>query len=92
MAQMTNINIRMDVELKQQFEAFCADVGLTMTAAFNVFAKKTVRENRIPFDISGDRPNAETAEAIQEVQRMKSDPTFGKTYTDVDQMMEELLR
>lgn len=36
----TNINIRMDAELKQQFENFCSDVGMTMTTAFNLFAKK----------------------------------------------------
>ena len=87
----TNINIRMDSELKQQFEAFCSDVGMTMTTAFNLFAKKVVRENRIPFEISGDIPNAETIEAMNEVQRMKADPTIGRTYSDVDQMMEDLL-
>ena len=27
----TNINIRMDADLKRQFEAFCADMGMTMT-------------------------------------------------------------
>ena len=36
-------------------------------------------------------PNAETREAIKEVKRMKEDPSFGKTYTDVDAMMEDLL-
>ena len=45
----SNINIRMDADLKRQFEAFCADMRMTMTPAFNVFAKKAVRENRIPF-------------------------------------------
>ena len=39
----TNINIRMDADLKRQFEAFCADMGMTMTTAFNVFARKAVR-------------------------------------------------
>ena len=87
----TNINIRMDAELKRQFEEFCDDVGLTMTAAFTVFARKVVREQKIPFEISGDIPNAETIEAIKEVQRMKADPSLGKTYTDVKQMMKELL-
>ncbi len=87
----TNINIRMDADLKRQFEAFCADIGMSMTTAFNVFAKKAVRENRLPFEISGDVPNAETIEAIQEVKKMKADPSLGKTYTDVDQMMEDLL-
>lgn len=87
----TNINIRMDADLKRQFEAFCADMGMTMTTAFNVFAKKAVREYRIPFEIGGDVPNAETIEAIHEVKRMKADHGLGKTYTDIDQMMEELL-
>ena len=84
----TSINIRMDADLKRQFEAFCADMGMTMTTAFNVFARK---EYRIPFEISGDVPNAETVEAIKEVKRMKANPSLGKTYSNVDQMMEELL-
>ena len=67
----TSINIRMDADLKRQFEAFCSDMGMTMTTAFNVFARKAVREYRIPFEISGDVPNAETVEAIKEVKRMK---------------------
>ena len=87
----TNINIRMDSDLKKQFENFCADMGMTMTTAFNIFAKKAVREYRIPFEIGAEIPNAETKEAINEVKRMKADPTLGKTYTDVDEMMRELL-
>ena len=53
MAQ-TNINIRMDSQLKNQFENFCADVGLTMSTAFNVFAKTSVRLQKIPFEISAE--------------------------------------
>ena len=87
----TNINIRMDSDLKRQFESFCADMGMTMTAAFNIFAKKAVREYRIPFEIGAEIPNAETIEAINEAKKMKADPTLGKTYTDVDEMMRELL-
>ena len=87
----TSINIRMDANLKRQFEAFCSDMGMTMTTAINVFARKAVRENRIPFEISGDVPNTETLEAIREVKEMKADPNLGKTYTNVDQMMEDLL-
>ena len=87
----TNVNIRMDSDLKKQFETFCADMGMTMTTAFNVFAKKAVREYRIPFEIGMERPNAETREAIKEVQKMKADPTFGKTYNDDDVMMKDLL-
>ena len=90
MAQ-TNVSIRMDADLKRQFEAFCTDMGMTMTTAINIFAKKAVREYRIPFEIGAEKPNAETLEALAEVKRMKTDPSVGKTYTDVDAMMKELL-
>lgn len=87
----TNINIRMDSDLKKQFEAFCSDMGMTMTTAFNIFAKKAVREYRIPFEIGAEIPNDETKETIREVQRMKADSALGKSYTDVDAMMKDLL-
>lgn len=51
MAQ-TKINIRMDEELKKQFDAFCSEVGMSMTTVFCVFAKTAVRQQKIPFDIS----------------------------------------
>ena len=56
MASGTNINIRMDPQLKEEFAAFCSDVGLTMTAAFVLFAKKCVTGHRIPFTIGDDLP------------------------------------
>ena len=90
MAQ-TNINIRMDEQLKKQFDHLCNELGMNMTTAFNIFAKTMVRQQRIPFEVSLETPNAETREAIQEVQRMKADPKLGKSYSDVDQMMEDLL-
>lgn len=52
----TNVNIRMDKNLKEQFDKFCKDVGMTMTTAFCIFAKKSVREQRIPFEITADDP------------------------------------
>ena len=41
--------------------------------------------------INYDIPNAETIAAIEEVQKMKSDHTIGKTYSNVDEMMRDLL-
>lgn len=89
--KMTTVSIRMNAELKQQFESFCNDMGLTMTAAMNLFARKTVREYRIPFEIGGERPNADTLEAMREVEDMKKHPERYKGYTDVDVMFKEIL-
>ncbi len=49
---MMNVSVRMDNETKIEFEKFCKEVGLSISGAFNLFAKKVVRERRIPFDIS----------------------------------------
>ncbi len=48
------INFRMDKELKSNMEAVCKDMGMTMTTALTIFAKKVCRERRIPFEVSAD--------------------------------------
>ena len=40
-----------------------------MTTAFTIFAKKAVREYRIPFEVSGETPNAETRKALDDARR-----------------------
>mgnify|MGYP001127415199 FL=1 len=53
MSQAT-ISIRIDSELKKNLEVVCADLGLNITTAFTIFAKKMVREQRVPFDVAID--------------------------------------
>lgn len=53
MSQAT-ISIRIDSELKKNMELVCSDLGLNITTAFTIFAKKMVREQRVPFDVAID--------------------------------------
>ena len=53
MAQ-TLVNFRIDEKTKKQMEEICSELGITMSTAFNIFAKKVIREKRIPFDVSID--------------------------------------
>ncbi len=48
------VNFRMDADLKKSMESVCSDMGLSMTTAFTIFAKKVSREKRIPFEVSAD--------------------------------------
>lgn len=86
MAQ-TNVNIRMDETLKQQFERLCNELGLNMSTAFNVFAKTMVRQQRIPFEIALNTPNAETLTAIDDVNHGRN---LSKTFHSVEELMEDL--
>ena len=54
MAQAVNVNFRMDADLKQSMEQVCSELGMSLTTAFTIFAKKVSREKRIPFEVSVD--------------------------------------
>ena len=51
MGQAT-FSVRMDENLKNDFDSLCEDFGMSMTTAINVFARAVVRERRIPFEIA----------------------------------------
>ena len=87
----TNITMRIDEDLKSQLQELVSNLGMDMTTFFTISAKQAVREQRIPFAISMDVPNEETKAAIEEVCQMKKNPSLGKSYTDVDEMIKELL-
>lgn len=51
MAQAT-FSVRMDENLKRQFDALCSEFGMNASTAINVFARAVVREKKIPFEIA----------------------------------------
>ena len=50
--EQSTISIRIDSQLKKDFEEFCKNVGMNMTTAISIFATTVVKEQRIPFEIS----------------------------------------
>ena len=71
MAQ-TNVSIRIDEDVKRKFDAICDELGMSMSTAFNIFAKAVIRQGGIPFDLSLSRPSAETLEAIADVNQRRN--------------------
>lgn len=51
---MATVSIKMDDVTKTKFSEFCDSVGLTTSAVINMFAKRVVRDNKIPFEITGE--------------------------------------
>ena len=72
---MTNLNIRLDKEDKLRAESIFKSLGMNMTTAVTLFLKTVIRTNGIPFDLTLNTPNQETAEAIAEGRRMVADST-----------------
>ena len=48
---MTTVSVRMDENLKRDFDEICNELGLSMTTAITMLAKKMTREKRIPFEV-----------------------------------------
>ena len=86
MAQ-TNVNIRMDESTKQAFDSFCNEIGLSVSSAFNIFAKTVVREQRIPFELTTGVPNDETRRAIENVRKGER---LSRGFQSVSELMEDL--
>ena len=61
------INFRIDENVKTQLEEVCEEMGITVTTAFTMFAKKVIKERRIPFEVSADPFYSE--ENINELKR-----------------------
>ena len=53
MAQVL-VNFRLDKDDKSGMEEVCRELGMSMSTAFTIFAKKMRREKRIPFEVSVD--------------------------------------
>lgn len=80
------INIRMDDELKKNFENICSELGMNMSTAITIFAKKMVRENRVPFDVSVDPFYSETNAAAlkSSLEQLKSGKTVEVTLSELE--------
>ena len=87
----TSMTIRMNREIKQEAQEIFAALGMDMTTAINVFLRQAIYYRGFPFDVRMETFNEEMKGALEEVEQMKKDPSIGKAYTDVDEMMKELL-
>lgn len=87
MAQTSMVNFRMDNELKKQMEATCQELGMSMTTAFIIFAKKMTREHRIPFEISIDPFYSESN--TDHLKKVISDVESGRAVLKEHKLIEE---
>ena len=90
MAQ-TLVNVRMDEEVKRSMEDTCKELGITMSTAFNIFARKMSREKRIPFEVSIDPFYSENnIKAIKEsIKQLEEGKVVKKSLKELEEMADE---
>lgn len=74
---MAQISLRVDDDVKRRAEQVCADIGMSLSTAVNIYLKKLGRENRIPFEVSADPFYSK--ENMIELERRVADIRSGKS-------------
>ena len=72
---LSTLTARVDENDKLSFDAFCSSVGLTSSAAINMYVKAVLRERRIPFEIRQEDPffsAANQAYVLKSVQELRA--------------------
>ena len=82
-----NVTLRVDEDLKRQADTLFAELGLSMTTAFNIFLRQSVREQQIPFRVTKHVANAVTLAAMDNAE--KGEDLYGP-YDSVSDLMEAL--
>lgn len=84
----TNINIRMDEDLKKAAESLFSDLGLNMTTAVNIFVRQSLRQGGIPFEITTQTDpfyNPSNIKRLKEsIQQMEQGKTVRKSMNDLE--------
>ena len=87
---MANINIRIDEKIKKDAEKVFKSLGLNPSTAINLFYIQVIRTNSIPFELKADEPNELTKSAIEEVEEMDNGKKESKTFSNVNELINDL--
>jgi len=72
----TVFSVRMDADVKDRLDEFCAAVGMNANTAINMFARVVAREKRLPFDVALDPFYDERN--LRHLQKVKADAEAGR--------------
>ncbi len=86
----TKIHINTEKDVKDKATKIYNALGLDLTTAINMFLRKSIQCNGIPFDLYLDQPSESTLEAFKEEEEMKNNPKEYKRYKDMDELWEDL--
>lgn len=85
-------NISLDADLKKASQELYADLGMDLTTAVTIFLKQSLRVQGLPFIVTRENPNAETAAALNEYYEMKAHPEKYKRYSSFRDAMNRGVR
>lgn len=90
---MTTISLRFDDEMKKQLDEMCDEMGMNLTTFFMIYAKKALRDRRIPFEIAAPFDPFYSDSNMEQLrkasQQIKNGQVIVKTMEDLEDMERE---
>lgn len=87
---MTTVSIRLDDDMKRQLDIMCEEMGMNLTTFFMIYAKKALRDRRIPFEITAPADvfysEANMEQLKKAEQQVKSGKVIVKTMEELEAM------
>lgn len=85
----TNVTIRLDKDIRDSAADFFEGLGMSLSTAINIFIRKCMMEDKIPFDIGYGSPNKKLIAAMLEAEALANDPN-AKRYSSVEELIADL--
>ena len=85
------INVMVDSKTKEEATAILKDLGLSMSAAINLFLKQVIKRDGLPFEVRNRKPSKELIEALKEADDIAKNPDKYKGYTNMEELKKALL-
>lgn len=87
---MTTVSLRLDDEMKKQLDEMCDEMGMNLTTFFMVYAKKALRDRRIPFEIAAPIEPFYSTSNMEQLQKADQQIKNGQTVTKTMEELEAL--
>lgn len=84
---MTTVSLRIDEKMKKELDAMCDEMGMNITTFFMIYAKRALRDRKIPFEIVAPKEPFYSKENMDQIRKSNEQLKQGKTVTKT---MEEL--
>ena len=84
------VTVRIDSEIKSQFDKVCEQIGMSANTAFNVFVKAVVRTRSIPFEVKA-QANTEPMSGLEAFRALRAEAQQnGLPEMTLDEINEEI--
>ena len=84
---MTTVSIRLDDDMKKELDEMCDEMGMNLTTFFMIYAKKALRDRKIPFEIAAPVDLFNSEQNMKQIKKADEQVKNGKV---VVKTMEEL--